>query len=79
MTSIISQEKRLFNKSNSNGIISKSENICLIFFCIGGIFIKFGILWNKNEPQRLFVFDIMDGKKRSYLNAQKASCQNTYI
>ena len=32
----------------------------------------------KDDPQRLFVSKIIDFKKRSYLNAQKAPCQNTY-
>ena len=32
----------------------------------------------KNEPQRLFVSGILDCKNRGYLNALKATCQNTY-
>ena len=35
-------------------------------------------LKKKNEPWRLFVSEIIHCKKRSYLNAQKAPCQNTY-
>ena len=31
-----------------------------------------------DEPQRLFASEIKDCKKRGYLNAQKASCQNSY-
>ena len=32
----------------------------------------------KDEPQRLFVSEIIDSKERGYLNAKKAPCQNTY-
>ena len=32
----------------------------------------------KDEGQRLFVSEIIDWKNRSYLNAEKAPCQNTY-
>ena len=32
----------------------------------------------KYEPQGLFISEIIDYKKRSYLNAQKAMCQHTY-
>ena len=32
----------------------------------------------KDDDPRLFVYEIMDCKKPSYLNAQKAPCQNTY-
>ena len=32
----------------------------------------------KDGPQRLFLSEIIDSKKRSYVNAQRASCQNTY-
>ena len=48
------------------------------FFGISELYIKFGILSKKNdEPQRLFVSEIIDCKSRSYLNAQKATYQNT--
>ena len=32
----------------------------------------------KVEPQTLFPSEIIDWKKPSYLNAQKAPCENTY-
>ena len=32
----------------------------------------------KDEPRRLFVSEILDFKKPSYLNAKKSACQNTY-
>ena len=39
-------------------------------------------IWNtfkkKDAPQRLFVSEIIDCKKQSYLNAQKAPCQIAY-
>ena len=43
MTSILSQEKRVFNATNSNAIISESKKIFSIFFCISGMYIK---IWN---------------------------------
>ena len=43
MTSILSQEKRVFNATNSNAIISESKKIFWIFFCISGMYIK---IWN---------------------------------
>ena len=36
------------------------------------------ITWKKDEPQRLFVSEIIVCKKQGYLNAQNALCQNTY-
>ena len=47
MTSILSKQKWVFNATNSNAIISKSENIFWTFFCISEIYIKFGMLWTK--------------------------------
>ena len=32
----------------------------------------------KEEPQRLFVSEIIDCKNRGYLNAYKTPCQRTY-
>ena len=32
----------------------------------------------EDEPQRLLISEIIDFKKRAYLNAYKAPCQNTY-
>ena len=53
MTTILSHQKRMFNATNSNAIISKSKIICWIFFCISGIYIKSVTLWKKrwaSEP-----------------------------
>ena len=36
----------------------------------------FNNLKKNDEPQRLFVSEIIDFQKRCYLNAQKTSCQN---
>ena len=69
MTCILSQKKRVFNETNSNAIISKSKNVFSIFFDISQIYIKVGILWKKYELQRLFFSEIIDCKKRYYLNA----------
>ena len=35
-------------------------------------------LKQKDEPQRLFISDIIDYKKWGYLNARKVAYQNTY-
>ena len=32
----------------------------------------------KDEPGRLFIFRVIDCKKRCYLNSEKAAYQNTY-
>ena len=78
MTSIISQEKQVVNATNSNAVISKSTNVFSIFFYLSGNYIKFGILWRKDESQRLFVSEIKNSKMRGYLNGQKVPYQNTY-
>ena len=33
---------------------------------------------HKDEPQGLFVSEIIDCKNRGYLNVEKAPCQNSY-
>ena len=51
-------------------VLSQNEKIFSeFFFCISGIYIKFGILWNKILASHLFVSKITDFKKRAYLNA----------
>ena len=37
-----------------------------------------GYFERDDDPQRLSVFEIVDGKKRSYWHVQKDPCQNTY-
>ena len=54
--SILSQKQRLFNPTNSNTIISKSKNICWIFYCISGICVKFWILWKKRWTSEMICF-----------------------
>ena len=44
MTSILFQQKWVFNATNSNAIICKSKNVCSIFFSISGICKTFWIL-----------------------------------
>ena len=44
------------NATNSNAIISKSKNIFEFFFCICGIYIKFGILWKKRWASKDICF-----------------------
>ena len=48
--------KAMFNATNSNATISKSENIFLFFFCIYGIYIKFEILWRKRWASEVICF-----------------------
>ena len=78
MTSILSQWKRVFNETNSNVIISKWKNIWSIFLCISRSTSSFEYFEKNNEPGRLFVSEIIDYKKRCYLNAEKGAYQNTY-
>ena len=66
MTSILSQQRWVFNAINSNEIIFKTEGIVSIFFCISGIYIK--DFENKDEPQGWCIYEIIDCKKRGYLN-----------
>ena len=56
MTRVLSQYKRVFNKTNWNAITSKSENIFWISFCISGIYIKFGILWKRRWASEVICF-----------------------
>ena len=66
-------------KGPKGATISKSKNIFWIFYCISKIYIKAGYYAKKkNETPRLFGSEIIDCKKRSYLNAQKTLCQDTY-
>ena len=78
MTSILSQEKRVSNVTSSNAIITRSKNICEFFFPFAESTWNLEYFERKDEPQSLFVSEIKDCKKRSYLNAQKAPCQNVY-
>ena len=48
--------KAMFNATNSNATISKSENIFWFFFCIYGIYIKFEILWRKRWASEVICF-----------------------
>ena len=56
MTSILSTQKRVFDTTISNAIISKSKNFFRIFFCISGIYIKVGILWKKRWRSDVICF-----------------------
>ena len=68
MTSILSRQKWVFNTTNSNDIISETENILWIFFSISEIYI---IFWNirkkKHDPHRWYISEIIDSKRRGYL------------
>ena len=50
MTSILSQEKRVFNATNSNAIIWKSTIIFWIFFCISKIQSSFKYFEKEDGP-----------------------------
>ena len=70
MKSIFSQQKRVFNATHSNAIISKLKNI-KIFAQFLSLFAQ--STWNfryferKDEPQRLLVSENIDFKKTGYL------------
>ena len=58
MTSILSQEKLVFDATNSNEFISKSKNIFPNFYRISRICIKFGIPWKKRRaPEGISFWD----------------------
>ena len=71
-------KSQILTHTNSNAIISKSKNIFSVFFLHFRNLHKIGILWNKNESQRLFLSGIKDWKMWGYLNALKAPSQNAY-
>ena len=72
MRSILSQEKRVFNTTNSNATISKSKNIFSIFFCISVIYIKFEILWKKRWASQAICFWNYRLQKSGLLKCQKS-------
>ena len=49
--------------------LSKKSKIFCCFFCIFGICIKFAIFWNKNEPHRSSISEVIDSERCAYLNA----------
>ena len=82
--------KRVFNTTNSNAFISKSkclaqpvqihlspnQNRLAQFFSAFTKHLEY--FKKKDEPWKLFVSEIVDWKKRGYLNAGKAPCHSTY-
>ena len=56
MTSILSQQKWVFNASNSNAIICKSKNICSVFLSISAICKNFWILRKKRGASEVICF-----------------------
>ena len=62
----------MFNETNSKAIIRKSKNIFWIFFCIFGIYIKFGILWQKTWAWEVICFWIYRLQKAGLLKCLKS-------
>ena len=61
---------RVFNATNSNTIISKIKKKILDFFLnVRNLHKIWNALKKKDEPQSLFVSEIIDLKKWGYLNA----------
>ena len=60
MASILSQQKLVFNATNSNAIITKSKNIFSFFFWVSEIYINLEYFEKKDEPRKLFVSEIID-------------------
>ena len=56
MTSILFQQKRVLNTTNSNAIISKTKNIFRSFFSISRSYMKFGILFKKSWALQVICF-----------------------
>ena len=78
MTSIVSQQKRVFN-ATIQMLLSQKKSI---FYQLLSVFPEYTqnleYFEKKDEPLKLFVSQIIDCKKRGYLNAEKANCQNTH-
>ena len=49
--------------------LSQIEKYFQNFFFMSRIYIKFQILWKKDEPKTWFVSQMIDRKKRDYLKA----------
>ena len=49
-----------------------------IFYLFRKYTLNFEHFERKDEPHSCCISEITDCKKRGYLNAEKASCQNTY-
>ena len=47
----------------------KNQKSFAAFFCISGICIKFTIFWNKNEPHRSSISEVIDSERCAYWNA----------
>ena len=66
-----------YSRSNRNNLpppiqrqLYKKVNIIFqIFYCIFGMYIKFGTFWNKNEPHSSSIFEVIDSERRAYLIA----------
>ena len=69
MTSILSPQKWVFNVTNSNDIILANKNIFSIFWPFLKSASNFEQFEKKNEPHRWCISEIVDCKKRGYLNA----------
>ena len=63
----------MFTATSSNAIISNSKNICSIFFCISGIYMKFGILWYNRWASQAMCFRNYRLQKARLLNCLKSS------
>ena len=56
MKRILSRKKRVFNATNSNAIMQKSQNFLRVFSCISRIYIKFWIVWSKRWSSEVICF-----------------------
>ena len=42
-----------------------------IFYCICGMYIKFGTYWKKNEPHSSSISEVIDSERRAYFKCIK--------
>ena len=40
-----------------------------MFYCIFGMYIKFGTFWKQKEPLRSSISEVIDAERRAYVNA----------
>ena len=79
ITSIFSQQKRVFNPTNSNAIISKPKKLFWLFFCFSGIYIKFWILSKESWAWEIISFWNYWLEKGELLKCPKSHCVRTLM
>ena len=63
--------------ARSNENISETENFFRIFYCLSGIYVKFGVFSKKDQSHSLSITEISNCQTGSYLKVQKAIFHTT--